>query len=54
MSFLQNAVFLPLRKDILTKIYPIELQFSGFVVRSELGVLRVERFYMVHVLKVMH
>jgi len=30
----QNELFLSLRKDILRRIYPIQLKFSGFVVLS--------------------
>jgi len=52
--FSQKELFLPLRKDILRRICPIDLKFSGFVVLSKFGVLKRELFHPVHFVKVIH
>ena len=45
---LKNKLFLPLRKDILGNIRPIELKFSGSVFLRKFCVLNLELFHPVH------
>ena len=49
-----KLVFLPLRKEILRRIYPIELKFSGFVVLSEFCRMNIELFQALHFVEVMY
>ena len=50
----QKDFFLPLRKDILRRICPIELKFSGFVVLSKFCRMNIELFQPLHFVEVMH
>ena len=51
----QNELFLPaLRKDILRRICPIDLKFSGFVDLSKFCRMSIELFHPLHFAEVMH
>ena len=51
----RNEFFcLPLRKDILRRICPVEMKFSGFVVLSKFCTMNIELFQHLHFVEVMH
>lgn len=52
--FSQKELFLPLKKDIFRRIYPIGLKFSGFAVLCNLWVLSRELFYPFRFVEIMY
>ena len=52
--FTQNELFSPSGKDILTRIFSIELKFSGFVVLSTFCGISIELFHAVHSVEVIY
>ena len=51
--FSKGSIFL-LKKNILRRVYSIELKFSGLVVLSRFGVVSIELFGPVHFVEVIH